>query len=160
MTEWQDVSGTVLGVVKADGSVGIKTATPDYTLTVNGTAWVTSGSWTGSDLRWKKNIEPLPDNTIDRLIKLDTIYYTYNNELFQDMHFPSGKQIGLSAQNVEQQFPELVLTNKDGYKAVAYDKLTAVTIEAIKEQQKEIEELKKNARNQQKEIELLKAKER
>ena len=38
--------------------------------------------------------------------------------------------------------PELVNTDNDGYKAVAYDKLTAVLIEAVKEQQKQIELLK------------------
>ena len=40
------------------------------------------------------------------------------------------------------QFPEFVITNEKGYKAVAYDKLTTVLVEAIKEQQVEIENLK------------------
>ena len=59
-------------------------------------------------------------------------------------------------------------TDTNGYKSIAYDKLTVVTIEAIKEQQKEIEQLRdtlrsqeqkheEKLRNQQKEIELLKA---
>lgn len=48
-------------------------------------------------------------------------------------------------------------TDTNGYKSISYDKLTVVTIEAIKEQQEEIEQLKEKLRKQQKEIELLKA---
>jgi len=44
---------------------------------------------------------------------------------------------------MEKVFPELVNTNEDGYKAVAYDKLTAVLLEAVKEQQDQIETLQK-----------------
>jgi hypothetical protein len=39
-------------------------------------------------------------------------------------------------------FPELVITDEDGYKAVNYSAMTAVLVEAIKEQQKMIEDLK------------------
>jgi len=37
-----------------DGNVGTGTTSVGYTLTVNGTAWCTSGLWAGSDLRWKE----------------------------------------------------------------------------------------------------------
>ncbi len=84
------------------------------------------------------------------------------------MNFEQNRQIGLVAQEVEKQIPELVRTDANGYKSIAYDKLIVVTIEAVKEQQKEIEAqrqeiaqlkdlLKETSRNQQKEIELLKA---
>jgi hypothetical protein len=49
--------------------------------------------------------------------------------------------IGLLAQEVEKVFPELV-SGKDGSKTVDYGKLVPVLIEAIKEQQREIEKLK------------------
>ena len=56
--------------------------------------------------------------------------------------FKDSKQIGLVAQNVEEVIPELVSTDKKGYKAVSYDKLTAVLVEAIKELKAENERLK------------------
>ncbi len=52
-------------------------------------------------------------------------------------------QLGLSAQELEKFFPELVMTDAKGYKSVDYGRLTPVLVEAIKEQQKEIDELKK-----------------
>jgi hypothetical protein len=57
------------------------------------------------------------------------------------------KEIGLIAQDLEQVYPELVSTDQDGYKSVQYSHLVPVLIEAIKEQQKQIEGLKKQAEN-------------
>lgn len=63
-----------------------------------------------------------------------------------------GIRIGFIAQEVEQIFPELVFTNEvDGYKGVNYAEMSAVLVEAIKEQQTVIEK-------QQEEINSLKAK--
>ena len=53
-----------------------------------------------------------------------------------------GRQIGLLAQNVEKIIPEAV-NEKGGHKGVDYARLVPLLIEAIKEQQKEIDELKK-----------------
>jgi hypothetical protein len=50
--------------------------------------------------------------------------------------------VGVIAQEIEAVFPELVETRDNGYKAVKYDKLVAVLIEAIKELKLEVEELK------------------
>jgi len=62
-----------------------------------------------------------------------------------------GKRIGFIAQEIEQVFPELVFTNEtDGYKGVNYAEMTAVLVEAMKEQQTIIDK-------QQKELDLLKA---
>ncbi len=57
------------------------------------------------------------------------------------MGFTDAVQIGFIAQEVEKVFPELVVTGKDGYKAVDYSKITPVLLEAIKDQQKQIDEL-------------------
>lgn len=46
-------------------------------------------------------------------------------------------------QEREKEFPELVTTDASGYKAIAYDRFTAVLLEAIKTQQEEIKGLKK-----------------
>jgi hypothetical protein len=58
------------------------------------------------------------------------------------MNFPSGNHLGLIAQEVEEVLPELVNTDDDGYKSVEYANLVAVLIEAIKEQQSMLSELR------------------
>ena len=55
----------------------------------------------------------------------------------------SREQIGLIAQDVEKVLPELVNTDSEGFKSVDYTKLGPVLIEAIKEQQQQIDQLKK-----------------
>jgi hypothetical protein len=59
------------------------------------------------------------------------------------IHENEGHDIGVIAQEVEKVFPEIVTTRDNGYKAVKYEKLTAVLIEAIKELSNEVKELKK-----------------
>jgi hypothetical protein len=49
------------------------------------------------------------------------------------IHENEGHDIGVIAQEVEKVFPEIVTTRNNGYKAVKYEKLTAVLIEAVKE---------------------------
>lgn len=61
------------------------------------------------------------------------------------MHFVADRQIGVIAQDVEKLYPEVVFTDKEGYKSVDYAKLTPVLIEAIKEQQNLIEALKQES---------------
>ena len=58
----------------------------------------------------------------------------------EETTFANKQDIGLVAQEVEKIFPELVAENEQGYKAIAYSKLTAVLIEAIKEQQGQMTE--------------------
>ncbi len=73
---------------------------------------------------------------------LHGVQFEWNREEYPDNGFRGGKQIGLIAQEVEDVLQELVRTDKDGYKSLEYGKMIAVLIEAIKEQQKEIEALK------------------
>jgi hypothetical protein len=128
-------SNTHRMTITPSGFVGIGTAAPGaFNLYVNGTSCSTGG-WTVSDLRWKKDIEPLGD-VIREIVQLNGVMYSWRREEFPEKNFESGTQIGLIAQDVEKIFPQLVKTNDDGYKAVAYDKLSAVLLEGIKEQQK------------------------
>jgi hypothetical protein len=57
------------------------------------------------------------------------------------IHENEGHDIGVIAQQVEQIFPELVTTRDNGYKAVKYEKLTAILIEAVKELTTKVEDL-------------------
>ena len=108
-----------------------------YGLYVVGSAY-TTGTWAGSDARWKKNISDY-GLVLDKLIKLNPINYEWRTDEFPDLGFESGSQVGLIAQDVEKILPELVRTNENGYKAVSYEKLSVLLLEGMKEQQERIE---------------------
>jgi hypothetical protein len=137
--------------IKTDGKVGIGTVSPSYKLDVAGDVHASSFP-VSSDIRFKKNLEKL-ENVLPKLNNVS--FYKFDwNEFYQRLGRSDGmRHIGVIAQEIEKEFPELVSEwEQDGvkYKAVDYSRLSAVLLEAIKEQQKEIEELKS-------EIQLLKA---
>ena len=87
-----------------------------------------------SDRRLKKDIKPL-SGSLSKILKLEGVSFVWKEG--------GDKNIGLIAQNVEMVYPELVITNPStGLKSVEYGNLVAPLIEAIKEQQKEINALK------------------
>ena len=121
--------------ITTSGNVGIGTTDPgSYKLYVSGSAYSTGG-WASSDVRYKTNIKTI-DSSLTKVLSMRGVVYEWLDSEFPEMSFGKGGQIGVIAQEVEDIFPELVFTNEDGYKAVAYDKLSAVLIEATKEQQK------------------------
>jgi hypothetical protein len=88
-----------------------------------------------SDIRFKENIRPI-ENALVRITKSRGVLYDRKDNGLKD-------NIGFIAQELELQFPELVNTDSDGIKSVKYQNAVAVLFEAIKEQQKQIDELKK-----------------
>jgi hypothetical protein len=131
----------------ANAYVGIGTTTPTYKLHVVGAVYATgvvycNGNALCSDQRWKTNIKPI-QNALDNVLKMQGVTYYWKVDEYPDKHFPEGEQIGFIAQEIEKVYPQLVLTDKDGYKSIDYSKLTPILVEAIKEQQKIIEELQK-----------------
>jgi hypothetical protein len=143
-SQWTDIEGGGIYYNGGNGgNVGIGTTSPgNYKLRVEGTAFSTGG-WESSDARLKENVEGLT-NVLNKVLNLTGVYYDWKVNEYPDRGLPEGRQIGLIAQEVEKVFPELVNTGDDGYKALAYDRLTAILLEAVKEQQAEIESL--NAR--------------
>ena len=136
-----------------NGNMGFGCLSPQYKLhvigdiassaTIRSTNAVITGAITAcSDARYKKNIEPLK-NALTNLMKLRGVNYYWKTKEFPDKYFNSKKQIGVVAQELEKVYPELVMTDKDGSKSVDYSKITPVLIEAIKEQQQQIDEYKK-----------------
>jgi len=93
-----------------------------------------------SDRRFKKSITPLT-TCLNKVSSLQGVSYEWDRASFPERNFPEGRQIGLIAQDVETVVPEVVSTDHDGYKSLAYDKLVAVLIEAVKEQRQRIESL-------------------
>lgn len=125
--------------IQGDGNVGIGgTTTPTAALHVVGNICYTGGIGACSDVRYKKNFNPL-ENALQNVLKINGLTYNWRTEEFPDNKFTTDKQIGFIAQDLEKIYPEVVITNSDGYKSVDYAKLTPILVEAIKEQQKIIE---------------------
>ena len=60
------------------------------------------------------------------------------------IHGNVGHDVGVIAQEIEKVLPEVVTTRENGYKAVKYEKIVPLLIEAIKDLQRQIDELKAN----------------
>lgn len=91
-----------------------------------------SGFFKESDVRLKSNIVPL-NHTLDQICDIPTVEF--------DMH--DKHQIGTVAQDLENNFAEIVNTDSDGMKSVDYCMLGVVAIEGVKLLRQEIEDLKK-----------------
>lgn len=132
--------GTRLRIIQ-NGNVLIGTATE---LTGGGRLQVSGdGRFTGdviafssSDRRLKNNIKNI-ENPIEKILKLGGYSFNWNS----NQYTYKGKDYGVIAQEVEAIFPELVTTRDSGYKAVKYERLVAVLIEAVKELNEKIETL-------------------
>ena len=112
-------------------------------------SWDTSGNFiatgditaygTPSDLRLK-DLKGKVSNALSSIIKLNGYRFDWKED--KSKLFVLKEDIGVIAQEVADVFPELARTNEDGFMSVRYQGLTAVLIEAIKEQQTQIESQK------------------
>jgi hypothetical protein len=96
-----------------------------------------------SDRRLKENIEDLPYG-LNEVIKLRPVEFNWIKEKRDGKH-----DIGVIAQEVEDIIPEIVketlhLPMEKNYKSVDYAKLAVVLVNAVKEQQEQIDELKED----------------
>ncbi len=105
----------------------------------DGTDLTASGSITAvsfiysSDARLKENVKRL-DNALEKIQALEGVSFNWKSS--------GASEIGLIAQDVERVVPELVVTSDEGLKAVKYGNIVALLIEAVKDQQAEIDSLK------------------
>jgi hypothetical protein len=97
-------------------------------------------AYSTSDIRLKENITPI----LNPIAKIEAIGgYTFDwKPEHKDLHGFEGHDIGVIAQEIEVIMPEVVTTRDNGYKAVKYEKLVPLLIEAIKDLQKQVDELK------------------
>jgi hypothetical protein len=95
-----------------------------------------------SDERLKENIAPI-SNTLEMVKRLQGVTFNWKEGTSERDFAGINNDIGLIAQNVQEVIPELVREGQDGYLSLRDRGLFAILIEAIKEQQIQIEELKK-----------------
>ena len=137
--EFQDDGVPVFKIVDG-GNIGIGTTLPAYKLHVVGTTFSTNGFVSYSDARIKTNVEEIT-GAMDMVSDMRGVRY-------DRIDTPEGaRRVGLIAQEVETVLPEVVRTDASGMKAVAYGDIVALLIQAIKEQQIEIDALKAMAQN-------------
>ena len=101
-------------------------------------------AYSTSDKRLKENIKPL-DNALDKVMKISGVEFDWKELTEKEkktIHGNEGHDVGVIAQEIEEVLPEVVTTRDNGYKAVKYEKIVPLLIEAIKEQQVQIDELK------------------
>jgi hypothetical protein len=124
--------GATNGLLIPYGKVGIANNAPTYKLDVNGSVGATAYFYT-SDRSLKKDIAPL-QGSLAKVMSLQGVSFAWKSD--------GTKSVGLVAQDVEKVYPELVSRSSSGIRSVEYGNLVAPLVEAIKEQQKEIESLR------------------
>jgi hypothetical protein len=103
--------------------------------------------YTPSDERLKTKIETL-SKALQSIDRLRGVRFEYKDQ----KRYAKGPKIGVIAQELQKVFPEMVTKGADGYFKVDYTQLTAVLIEAVKEQQLQINELNSRLNKQQEQI--------
>jgi len=96
-------------------------------------------AFSSSDIRWKTNIK-LIESPLEKLQKLSGVEFDWIEDW--EVHGNGGNDVGVIAQEVEEVLPQAVQTRDSGMKAVRYEKLIPLLIETVKEQQRQIDELK------------------
>ena len=124
-------SGNNLYVDVTNSRVGVGTTVPSTALQVAGTITCVDVNST-SDINLKENIHSI-DDPLGKVMQINGVGFRWKDT--------KEDAIGVIAQDIEEVIPEIV-KNNDHIKTVNYNGLIGVLIEAIKEQQRQIEELK------------------
>jgi hypothetical protein len=125
-------------IYESGSSVGIGTTSLSYNLDVSGTIRATGDIIAYSDARVKENVKTISD-ALNKVKALRGVSYNKIGE--------TKNSVGVIAQELLEVIPEAVQQDNEGMYSVAYGNLVGVLIEAIKEQQHQIEELKTEIQN-------------
>jgi hypothetical protein len=97
-------------------------------------------AYSTSDIRLKDNIKSI-DKALDKVNSIQGVEFDWIEK--EEVHGNSGHDVGVIAQEIEKVLPDVVTTRDSGYKAVKYEKIVPLLIEAIKELTNEVNELKR-----------------
>jgi len=132
--------------ILSSGFVGIGTTAPTDNLSVNGTASKPGGgSWAVFSDERLKNIKGRFNPGLKAVMQLQPIRYEYKPDNALGLK-SEGEHVGFGAQALQKIIPEAVTQNSNGYLMVNNDPILWTMLNAIKEQQKEIAELKSEVR--------------
>ncbi len=144
-----NVAGTGVSVSGATGAVTISigqsvatSASPTFAgLTINGAITATGDitAFFTSDKRHKNTIQNIP-NALEKVSKLNGVTWEWNEDVNEVTK--STPKTGLIAQEVQEVLPEVVREREDGFLSLDYSKMVGLLVEAIKEQQIQIDQLK------------------
>lgn len=108
----------------------------------NGTVKVLINFVQPSDIRLKTSIREISENEISALYDLNTINYVpMEHDSITPTEPQTRSKFGLIAQEVREKFPDLVFEDSEGYLSISYNDFIPILLEAIKEQEKRINEL-------------------
>lgn len=124
-------------------SVGVGTAASGTAGEIRATGNITA--YYSSDARLKENVKVI-ENAIEKLKQIDGVSFDWTDEFIEksggeDGYFTRKADVGVIAQDLQKVLPEVVAKREDGYLAVRYDRIVALLIAAMKEQQARIEAL-------------------
>ena len=127
-------------------SLGVGTAASGTTGEIRATNNIT-GYYT-SDRSLKENIRNI-ESALSKVKSINGVMFDWKQDYIdsrggEDGYFVRKQDTGVIAQEVESILPEVVGTREDGTKAVAYEKMTGLLIEAIKELDIKIEDIKRH----------------
>jgi len=126
-------------------SIGAGTAASGTAGDIRATADVTA--YYSSDEKLKENVVEIK-KAINKVKQIRGVEFDWTQEYLdakggEDGYFVRKHDVGVIAQEIETVLPAVVATRQNGVKAVKYDRIVALLIQAVKEQQSEIEDLKK-----------------
>jgi hypothetical protein len=135
------VSGATGGVTVSIGQSVATSASPTFAgLTINGAITATGDitAYYTSDKRHKNNIQIIP-NALSKVRALNGVTWEWNDDVNEVTK--STPKTGLIAQEVQSVLPEVVIEKVDGFLGLDYSKMMGLMVEAIKEQQIQIDNL-------------------
>jgi hypothetical protein len=157
-TLWDFGSGTwAAGITQIQGAVGIGTSVPDATLSVNGGADKPGGgSWGTFSDRRLKTLDGAFGSGLSKILKINPVRYRYKADNAMGIR-DTDEHIGVVAQEIQKVIPEAVTENSKGYLLVNNDPIIWAMLNAIKEQQREIRDLKSELRTTRQTLRKVKA---
>jgi hypothetical protein len=140
--ESADITLTLAQGIKTDSnpqfnSLGIGTAASTTAGEIRATGDITA--YYSSDIRLKENVTPI-QNALEKVNQISGNTYDWK-EGYEDVHSHKGNDVGVIAQEIEEILPQIITNRDNGYKAVQYEKIIPLLIEAIKELSAKIDRL-------------------
>lgn len=130
---------TNTGALKSTVSLAVGAITPSTTVgRIDAANDIVA--YSTSDIRLKDNIKSI-DKALDKVNSIQGVEFDWIEK--EEVHGNSGHDIGVIAQEIEKILPDVVTTRDNGYKAVKYEKIVPLLIEAIKDLSKQVDGLKR-----------------